>query len=479
MAITRIVYWLGCAVILIAMLMAITAFAALLLVDLKMVTVMGVTSIALAVLGSVFVLTTTKTPSRETNSDALVFLLLFWGLIPLTAALPYWVTNPELGLLRGYFTAVSALTTTGANGYVVETLPPTLIFWQSLLQFFGGIFVATFAVVILAALNLTGSGIHRSALFTLKKGELFTRLVGIGRVIAGVYLLIASICFILMALGGAPVFDALCLSLSGVSTGGMTPRSEDLFLYIPRFSIFVLVIACGFGAMNVAVIWDAIRIRNWVNIRRLVTNIEHRTLIAMGLALTLFGIFYAGLQNFFPLFVESVFFISTAGFIYDPISLEQVPSVILISVALIGGSALSTAGGLKIIRIILLFKHLATDISRSSHPSRVLPVQFKHRRVPDRAFLSIWLYFFGYTLTFGAGIVWLGATGLNFTDATTVSSATLSNIGPLLPSTTPDTGLKWQELTNMQMLVSSGLMLIGRVEVLAVLVLITPSFWRQ
>ena len=479
MAITRIIYWLGCAVIMIAALMAITAFAALLMVDLKMVTVMGVTAICLVLLGSLFVLTTTKTPSRETNSDALVFLLLFWGLIPLTAAIPYWITFPELGLLRGYFTAVSALTTTGANGYVVETLPSTLILWQSLLQFFGGIFVATFAVVILAALNLTGTGIHRSALFTLKKGELFTRLIGIGRVISGVYLLIASICFVLMALGGTNVFDALCLSLSGVSTGGMTPRSEDLFLYVPRFSTFVLMLACGFGAMNVAVVWDAIRMRNWMNFRRLLTNIEHRTLIAMGLALTLFGLFYAGIQNLFPLFVESVFFISTAGFVYDPISLEQVPSVVLISLALIGGSALSTAGGLKIIRIILLFKHLGTDISRSSHPSRVLPVQFKHRQVPDRAFLSIWLYFFGYTLVFGLGIVCLGAVGLNFTDATSVSGATLSNIGPLLPSTLPDTGLRWPELTQLQMLVSSALMLIGRVEVLAVLVLMSPSFWRQ
>jgi len=199
----------------------------------------------------------------------------------------------------------------------------------------------------------------------------------------------------------------------------------------------------------------------------------------MGLALTLFGLFYAGIQNLFPLFVESVFFISTAGFVYDPISLEQVPSVVLISLALIGGSALSTAGGLKIIRIILLFKHLGTDISRSSHPSRVLPVQFKHRQVPDRAFLSIWLYFFGYTLVFGLGIVCLGAVGLNFTDATSVSGATLSNIGPLLPSTLPDTGLRWPELTQLQMLVSSALMLIGRVEVLAVLVLMSPSFWRQ
>ena len=123
--------------------MGATALAAFIMVDLEMVAVMGVTSISLAVFGCLFVLTTSKTPSRETNSDALVFLILFWGVIPMTAALPYWLTFPELGFLRSYFTSVSALTTTGANGYVVETLPATLILWQSLLQFFGGVCVAT------------------------------------------------------------------------------------------------------------------------------------------------------------------------------------------------------------------------------------------------------------------------------------------------------------------------------------------------
>lgn len=479
MAVTRILLWLGYAAIMMSALLGFTMLSALFMLDIRMAVVMFSVGVGVFALGALFVLTTAKTPAQETNSDALLFLLLFWLLAPFISALPFWVAQPEAGLVRSYFNAVSAITTTGANGFITDNLPPTLIVWQSVLQFIGGISVATFAVVVLASLNLTGTGVHRSNLFTLKTGDLFTRLFGIGRVITGIYLFVASICFILMTLSGTPVFEAFCLSLSAVSTGGMTPRSEDLFLYVPGFAAFVLALCCALGAINVSVLWDVLRMRNWRNTRRLLSNIEHRVLLFIGLSLTLIGLFYAGVQNFFPLFLEAIFFVSSAGFIYDPISLEQIPSVILISVALVGGAALSTAGGLKVIRIILLFKHLGTDINRLSHPSRVLPVSFKRSTIPDRAFLSIWMYFFGYTLIFGAGIVSLGAVGLTFPDATTVSAAALSNIGPLLPATLPESGLNWVEMSSAQMLVSAGLMLIGRVEVLAVLVLITPSFWRQ
>ena len=168
---------------------------------------------------------------------------------------------------------------------------------------------------------------------------------------------------------------------------------------------------------------------------------------------------------------------STAGFDYNVIGIEMLPPVILIAIALMGGSALSTAGGVKIIRMLLLFRHLSTDMSRLSHPSRIVPVSFKSQHIPDRAFLSIWMYFFGYTLFFGVSILAIGATGLSFEDAVATGAASLSNMGPLLPATLPESGLTYADFTALQKGVSAIFMLIGRVEVLAVLILFTPSFW--
>jgi len=193
----------------------------------------------------------------------------------------------------------------------------------------------------------------------------------------------------------------------------------------------------------------------------------------------LFGIVYVGANHAFTVFIESVYFVSSAGFDYNVIGLEMIPPVILVAVALIGGSALSTAGGVKIIRFLLLFRHLATDMSRLSHPSRVVPVSFKGQHIPDRAFLSIWMYFFGYTLFFGLGILALAATGLVFEDAVVTGAASISNMGPLLPSTLPESGLIYADFTGLQKTVSAIFMLIGRVEVLVVLILFSPSFWAR
>jgi trk system potassium uptake protein TrkH len=161
------------------------------------------------------------------------------------------------------------------------------------------------------------------------------------------------------------------------------------------------------------------------------------------------------------------------------ISLDMVPAPILIPTALIGGSALSTAGGVKIIRLLLLFRHLGTDVARLSHPSRVKPIEFRGSTVRDESFLSIWMYFFGYSLCFAVGALMLAATGLQLQDALSVSSASLANMGPLLDLTLPSSGLRYADFSPLQMTVSASLMLVGRVEVLVALSLIIPSTWRQ
>lgn len=339
--------------------------------------------------------------------------------------------------------------------------------------------MATFAVVVLAALNLAGTGIHRSMLFTLKKGELFGRLIGIGRVIAGIYAFLAALCFIAMVITGTAAFDALCLSLSGVATGGLTPQASPLSAYVGRVSSIILAVFCFFGAMNVAIIWDALRLRRWRNILSLIRNVEHRGLLAVAMFISIFGFFFIGFNHAFTITIESLYFISSAGFDYNVIGIEMLPPVILIAIALIGGSALSTAGGVKMIRVLLLFRHLSTDMSRLSHPSRVVPVSFKKQHIPDRAFLSIWMYFFGYTLFFAFSILALGATGLSFEDAVVTGAASLSNIGPLMPATLPESGLTYADFSTLQKLISALFMLLGRVEVLAVLILFTPSFWAR
>lgn len=475
----RILFWLGRTFFICTGLFSVTAIVGVLDQDFSGAVVMAALGVTVGVFGWLLVMLSTGFDAKESKSEAILFLVLFWGMVPAILSLPFLFLGPSTSLLSAYFESVSAFTTTGATRLVPDELPAILLFWRALVQWAGGVSVATFAIVIFAAVNQTGTGVHKSMLYSLRNGELFSRLIGIGRLVAGVYLFLALLGFILMAFGGAPVFDALCLALSGISTGGLTPRAGPLQIYIPPFAATVLAILCVLGAMNLAVIWDYIRARSVRHSLRLFFNVEHRALLVIFAGLILIGVWFAGFASFGDLILDSAFFVSSAGFQYQVISLDLIPPVILITLALTGGSALSTAGGVKLIRILLLFRHLKVELSRLSHPSRVIPVKFRNQIIPDSAFLSIWMYFFAYTLAFGVGIAAFGVVGFSLDDAITTSAAMLSNVGPLLNLTLPESGLTYLQFTNGQMCVGIVLMLLGRLEVLAALALLLPNFWKQ
>jgi len=477
LALNRIILWLGNSILALVVLMIIAAMLGLAMGEINHAGTLGATAVACALIGSIMVFITRKMLASESLAEALMFLVMFWLIIPIFGAVPYYATNEVPSLVSAYFEAVSAITTTGASSLDPDSLPRTLHIYRSLLQWAGGVIVATFAVVILAALNLQGTGVHRSFLFTLRKGELFQHLSSVARVIASIYLIISTVCFVILLLSGTSLFEAFCLSLTSVSTGGLTPSSQPLNFYVNSAGTFALCLSCLLGAINVAVIWDAIRNVTWRDVRRLISNVEHRALIFVIGFLILVASFYTDFNHVLTVIPEAVFFATSTGYDQHVLGVEMVPPVILISLALVGGSALSTTGGLKLIRVLLLFKHVDTDMDRLTHPSRVVPVIFRARQLPDRAFLSIWMYFFGYTLVFGAGILALAATGIAFPTAVAASAASVSNMGPLLDATLPQQG--FESFTSAQMSIATMLMLIGRVEVLAAFAFLSPRLWMR
>ncbi len=459
--------------------MLVTALVALLVFEVRNAGLMAILAVLSALVGGLMITASFKASTKESSGEAILFLVLYWAVVPIVCSLPFYVLGATSGPITAIFEGVSAITTTGASTLDAEVQSRTLLFYRSLLQFFGGVSVAVFAVVVLAALNLTGTGIHRSGLFTFRSGELFTRFLGVGQLVAAIYLFLSAIAFVLMVMGGTDTFTALCLALSGISTGGLQPFVGPLANVLSPVSAIVLALLCLVGAFNISILWDFLRLRRLRPFFRLFIHVEHRGLFAIAACLILITLVFAGLPNFGPAILDSIFFVSSAGFRYDVISLDMIPSPILICVALIGGSALSTAGGIKVIRLLLLFRHLGTDMARLSHPSRVKPIEFRGNVIDDDEFLSIWMYFFGYALCFAFGALALAASGLNLQDSMATSAASLANMGPLLDMTLPSSGLRYGDFSGLQMTVAALLMLIGRVEVLVALSLLLPSTWRQ
>ena len=479
MRLLKVLLWLGYALLSSAAMMFATAIISVLLLEIDEAVLMAMLSVVTGLVGALMITASFKASKKESASEAILFLILFWAVVPIVSSLPFYVLGATDSIVTAVFEGVSAMTTTGASTLEAEALSQTLLVWRSLLQFFGGVSVAVFAIVILAALNLTGTGIYRSGLFTFRTGELFRRIVGIGQLVLAIYLFLAVIGFSLMIVGGTDTIIALCLAFSGVSTGGLQPFSGPLANVISPFSAGILALLCLMGAMNISVIWDFLRQRRIRPLLRILTHVEHRAIFAMIGALILVTVVFASLYNFGPAIYDSIYFVSSAGYRYDVISLDMVPAPILIALSLIGGSALSTAGGIKVIRLLLLFRHLGNDMARLSHPSRIKPIKFRGQPVKDDEFLSIWMYFFGYSLCYAVGALFLSATGLALQDALATSAATLANIGPLLDMTLPSSGLRYADFTDLQLTISAILMLVGRVEVLVALSLVMPSTWRQ
>ena len=477
MAVSRIFLWLGYTVLFFSGLMLVTSIFGFSVGEYAQAqNFLGLASLA-GVLGGIVYFTAQNAPNTESTRDALVFLFLFWLIIPIITCLPYLSLGSVPNIGAAYFESVSAITTTGASTLIPEEMTKSLLVWRSLLQWSGGVIAAIFAIVILAAVNLSGTGVHRSVLFTLRKGELFSRFLRIGWVVALVYLLVSIICFILLVVFGTPAFEAFCLALSAVSTGGLTPRTGTLESYVSNIGGIVLAMTCILGAVNIAVLWDIVRRRNKTSLREFFLNVEHRGLFAVIAIIIIIGFFYSGHMHLHTMIVEAAYMASTTGFDFHIVGVDVLPPSLLIALALIGGSALSTAGGVKIIRVLLLFRHLRTDLNRMSHPSRVLAVRFQGEIIEDKGFLSIWMYFFGYTLVFAMGIMALGAAGLEFTHAVAACAGALSNMGPLLAATYPE--LTYASMSPLTLFVLTIIMLLGRVEVLAAFAVISPSLWRN
>ena len=456
---------------------ALNTLICLMMFNLSAATVFFFLAIISGFAGFIFVMSTSVTKHMETNIDALLFLIMFWIVAPIMSALPFAFLGPDMTIASLLFEGVGAVTTSGASAFLPSELSEPLLIWRGLAQILGGIAVTTFAIVILASLNMTGTGIHRSLLFTYEQEDLYARIFAIGKIVGGVYISFAVIAIMVLLMGGATFVQALCLALGGISTGGLSPIDGPLATILSPMGAFLFSVLCLFGAFNFAVIWDVIRLRHKQSVLRMFTNVEHRALLVIIGLLLFVSILYFNGAHVFDNLIEAVFFVSTTGFDYNIIALEMTPSILLIMFALVGGSALSTAGGLKIIRLLLLFRHLETDLSRLSHPSRVFPVKFRGQVIRDTAFVSIWMYFFGYTLVFGLGILSFAATNIDFETAVTLSAGMLSNMAPLLQYTFSDSTLLM--LDDGQKLVAVALMYAGRVEVLAIFALLSTTSRRN
>ncbi|PWE17193.1 hypothetical protein DDZ18_05725 [Marinicauda salina] len=382
--------------------------------------------------------------------DAMRLVFYGWALTPLIAAPPLIAAAGSAA--GGAFEAYSGLTTTGATVLVPEDMPRSIVLWRSLLQWLGGYASVIFAVTVFAALGSRGADLHRTSLLTVEGEDLFTNFGRAGRRIGGVYAGLTAVGWVAMLIAGVRPFDALCLALSGAATGGFAPQSGPVGEWAPFGGLVVLAALSLAGGWNIALEYELL------SRRRMSRRIgELRGLLAAAGALAVTAWLVAGPAAIAGGFLDGVFAITTAGYASGG---DVLPPVLLVLTALVGGGVISTAGGLKMSRVLLLARRAGADLNLLAHPSAAVRTRLGGRATTSEALVSVWVYALAFPATLALGAIAAGIAGADFADGWLMTGAALANAGPLA-------AVDYSAQPAGVLAVLSVVMVLGRLEVLA------------
>ena len=418
------------------------------------------------------------------SRDGFVIVSLSWIVLSLFGALPFVLSGVTTSYVDAFFETVSGFTTTGASIFTsVEALPKCILLWRSFTHWVGGMGVLVF---IMAFLPLSG-GRNMHIMKAESPGPSVSKLVPRVRTTAiwlyGIYFVLSLIMFILLLCGGMPTFDALCTTFGTAGTGGFSVRDDGMNSYSPLIQvlvgIFMLLFSINFES------YFALIQRKWRDI--LTTEVVTFLLIvaaAVGLITwNLYSSQLAGLGGSAPDSLRHAFFtvsslISTTGFATVDYDLWPTLSIsVLLLLYFIGACAGSTGGGIKISRIVILFKSIAREIGNSIHPKRVKKITVDKKVVEQETVHSVLTFFTCFAFLFAASLLLISIDGKDFLTNFSAVATTIGNVGPGFSGVGPTKN--FADFSILSKLVLSFDMLAGRLELFPMLVLFSPATWKK
>lgn len=415
--------------------------------------------------------------------DGFLVTALFWTVLGLFGSLPFLLSNSlSLSFTDALFESLSGLTTTGATVITgLDILPKSILYYRQQLQWLGGIGIIVIAVAILPMLGIGGMQLYRAETpGPVKDSKLTPRITETAKALFLMYLALTVICGFAYWLAGMSTFDAVGHAFSTVAIGGFSTHDAS----IGYFDSPTISIICTFF-MIIAGINFALHFLGWndKSLRNYLRDPECRFYlgwIAVGMVITVGYLYWSNTYNLTNSLLhgsfELVSILTTTGFGTADFSLwPTFLPFMLFLFAFMGGCAGSTAGGMKVIRVLLIYKQGMREIYRLIHPNAVFPIKIGNTTVSDRVLESVWGFFSVYLLAFVGMFMLLLASGLDFTTAYSAVGACINNLGPGMGQVAAHYG----NINDFAKWVLCFAMLLGRLEVFTLLVLFTPMFWRK
>ncbi|MDH3280723.1 MAG: TrkH family potassium uptake protein, partial [Gammaproteobacteria bacterium] len=415
--------------------------------------------------------------------DGFMVVVLFWTVLAAAGAIPFYLSGaPALSVTDAFFESMSGLTTTGATVITgLDDLPASIRYYRQQLQWLGGMGIIVLAVAIMPMLGIGGMQLYRAETpGPMKDTKLTPRITETAKALWYIYLGLTAACAVSYWIAGMGWFDAIGHSFSTVAIGGFSTHDLSIGFFNNGLIDFVAVVFMLIAGINFSLHFVAWR-RGTIGVYlRDPEAMVFLAILLVAVILALVTLYGYALFEGAEIVRQGVFQVvsivtttgyTTGGYYWWPSFLP----LMLLLLSCVGGCAGSTAGGIKVIRIILLYKQGRREMVRLVHPSALLSIKLGGKPVPDDVIDAVWAFFSLYVLSFAVLGLAVAATGTDLVTALSAVAACLNNLGPGLGAVAEnyaalDSAAKW---------ILTGAMLLGRLELFTLLVLFTATFWRS
>jgi trk system potassium uptake protein TrkH len=440
-------------------------------------------SSGIAVLTGSLILALTKNASLDIGKrEGFIIVSFSWIVFSFFGSLPYMISGSIPNFTDAFFETISGFTTTGSSILNdIEALPHGILFWRSFTQWMGGMGIIVLSLAILPVFGIGGMQLFMAEVPGPTPDKISPRIRQTAKTLWIIYLGFTVVETALLWIGGMTFFDAINHSFTTMATGGFSTKQASIAHWDSPFIQYVIVVFMFFAGTNFTLSYIAIK----GNFKKVFKDEEFKyyslfilifsLVIFVGLAVsTSLGLEHAFRDSIF----QVVSIITTTGYATaDYLTWAPILTFLIFALFFFGGSAGSTGGGIKIMRIVLLLKNSYYELRRMIHPNAIIPVKFNKHSVDAKIITNVLAFFMLYFIIFGFSTVVFTIIEPDIESSMGAVATSLGNIGPGLGSVGPAENFAHIHPAGKWFL--SFLMLLGRLELFTVLVLISPAFWKE
>ena len=434
-------------------------------------------------IGVLFVLANLEKEFKLNLRQTFLFSSLAWVMVATFGSLPFLLSSQDFSLSEAFFESMSGITTTGAT--IISDLdnsPKSILLWRAIMQWLGGIGIVVMAITILPLLKVGGM-----QLFKMEGPDstekILPRTIEVAAIIISTYIILTFLCGFFYWIFGMSIFDSVSHSMTTIATGGFSTHNKSIGFFNNSnieivASIFIILGSIPFISYlkfvqgNKSVFFQDVQIKGLVYLLTISTIIMFLYLLVINYESSIFD--KVRISSF-----NVISILSGTGYVTDDFGLwGKFSLVFFLLLMFIGGCAGSTACGIKIFRLQMLLIFLKNQIKRLFSPNSVIITKYNNQKISDNFINSVIIFIFTFLFIFLIMAMLLSISGLDFITSISGAASSISNVGPGLGDVIGPNG-NYKDIPDVSKWILSVGMLLGRLELFAVLVLFFPSFWRN